>query len=274
MAIAPWAFANPPSRPRNPEVILAAFGSGALAEDIPLSLSRFGIASAEAAQAVDIREIEAARDPEWFAAWRAGSLRAIAEQDLDGELAALDAADRLHMITAAPAEPTDLAYLQTAWGIARYLVARGAAIVLDVHAMTYHHAAAIPAADAPLDVTRELRIIFETTATRPDGAHALHTRGMRKFGVPDLVALCTDDDMDLVGAVIKQVACNAALGAMELDHGTAVDLDESATWVIANDEHGVGGLLGLNNDARVLVDDDGAHLVGERARIEAARRRS
>ena len=35
---------------------------------------------------------------------------------------------------------------------------------------------------ALLDVAREVRVVFETSPMRGSSAHALHTRGMRKFG--------------------------------------------------------------------------------------------
>jgi hypothetical protein len=254
-----WAFATAPEVPRRPEVILAAFSTGPLAE---------------ADAAADVRTIEARLDPAWFAGWRSGSLRAIAEADLDGALGALDAADRIHLVSAAPDGPTDLGYLQAAWAQARSLVARGATTVLDVHAMTYRQGAALIAADASFDVRREVRIIFETSSERPDGAHALHTRGMRKFGAPDLVALCTDVDVDLVGAVMTQLMI-AVAGGSDLRAGhQAIDLDPALTWQVVDDDFGLANLLALNNDARVLVGDDGAHLMGAAARLRLARTQS
>jgi hypothetical protein len=269
-----WTFATAPVTPRHPQVLLVAFSTGPLADDVEMSVSRFGAPSIAAISDAEVRTIEARQDPRWFQGWRAGSLRAVAEGDLEGALGALDAADRIHMISVAPAAPTDLGYLQTAWALARFLVARGATTVLDVHAMTYRHGAAVAAAEAAFDVRREIRIIFETASERPDGAHALHTRGLRKFGAPDLVALCSDADVDVVGAVMTQIA-TALAGGAELRAGHhAIDLDQSMTWQVVDDEHGLAQLLQLNNDARVLVDDDGAHLTGIAARLRRALTRS
>lgn len=263
-----WTFSTSPA-PRAPHVMLVAFGRGALADDVPLSLSRFGVPSGEHAAALEVRTIARGDDPGWFDAWRSGSLRTIATADLGGQLADLDAADHAHVVLAAPAAPADLGYLQSAWGMARYLVARGAAVVLDVHAMVFHAGAALPPADAALDVRRELRVVFEADATRPDGAHALHTRGMRKFGGPELVALCRASDAALVGDVVSQLADTVARGG-ELTlprHGIA--LDAATTWYAVADEHGLADLLQLNNAARVLVDGDGHDLVGVLDRLRA-----
>jgi hypothetical protein len=264
MSTPAWTFTTPPATPRRPEVLLLAFSTGPLA----------GAGAEDAPPGIDVRTIEARQDPAWFAGWRSGSLRAIAEGDLRGALGPLDAADHVHLVSAAPVAPGDLGYLRDAWAAARGLVARGATIVLDVHAMTYRAAAEVPAEGAGFDARREIRIIFETSTDRPDGAHALHTRGLRKLGAPDLVALCTDADVELVGAVITQIAVAVAGGAELAPRDHAVDLDEHTTWHLVGDDHGLDGLLQLNNAARVLVDGDGAHLVGVAARVQAARMRS
>lgn len=278
-AIVPWAFTTPPSRPRAPEVVLVCFARGQLRDDFALDLARFGIPSAAHAEAVIVRAVPRPVDIAWFDGWRSGALRAIAESDLggvDGDMAVLDAADTVFMLSTAPTAPHDLSYLQAAWGLARWLVARGADIVLDAHAMTFHRGPDLAAADAnaALDVRRELRMVFETNSDRPDGAHALHTRGLRKFGAPDLVALCAEGDTSLVSEVMTQLAEATALGADfgEPHHG--VDLDATTTWYVAQDEHGLGELLQLGNQARVLVDGEGAHLVGVCSRVHAARSRS
>jgi hypothetical protein len=271
MAVPPtWTFATAPARPRQPEVVLIAFSTGPLTDDAANAAEPS--APAAALDAVDVRTIEARHDPGWFAGWRSGSLRAIAQADLGGELSAIDAADRLHLISTAPTGPTDLGYLQAAWVVARPLVARGATVVLDVHAMTYRRGPEV-LPDTGFDVRREVRTVFETAAERPGGAHALHTRGMRKLGAPDLVALCTDADAEVIGAVMMQIA-GALAGGADLHPAQTIEVDPAMTWRVIDDEHGLAGLLQLNNQARVLVDDTGAHLMGIAARLQAARRRS
>jgi hypothetical protein len=251
MEPARWAFATAPTTPRHPHVLLIAFSTGPLA-------------GGPAPSGAEVRTIHARQDLGWFAGWRSGSLRAIAERDLGGALAALDAADHLHLVAVAPEAPADLTYLQAAWAVIDSLVARGATTVLDVHAMTYRPASALAAAGSAFDVRREVRIVFETSAERPDGAHALHTRGMRKFGAPDLVALCSDGDVEAVGAVMTELM-TASAGGADLRTGP---LDLGATsWHLISDLHGLGGLLQLGNEARVLVDSHGVHLMGIAARL-------
>ncbi|MCA9673422.1 MAG: hypothetical protein KC464_00170 [Myxococcales bacterium] len=261
-----WTYAAPPTEARDPEVVLFAFSHGPLRDDVPMSLARFGAPDAAQVAAVEVRTIPRAVEPAWFDAWRSGSLRAIAETDLGAGLAALDGADHVHLVRAAPTAPADLGYLQTAWALARFLVARGATTILDAHAATFRAGDALPGPDAPLDVRAEVRVVFETDPTRGDLAHALHTRGMRKFGAPDLIALCGDADAALVSEVVGQLADRVARGETLASPRHAVDLDPSTTWYVVDDHDGLGALLQLNNRARVLVDASGAHLVGARDR--------
>lgn len=255
---------------RRPHVVLFAFGSGALTDDVELSLSRFGAPSAQSIETCSVRTIARTADPAWFDAWRQGSLRSIAEKDLGGELATLDAADHVHVIACDPGPVADLTYLQAAWALARYLVARGAAIVLDAHAMSYKTAAQLQPAGEPLDIRHEVNVIYETESTRPDRAHALHTRGLRKFGAPDLVALCTDADVPLVAHSVTELADTIARGTDLATPKHAVEISPGVRWIAIEDEHRLGELLQLNNKARVLVDESGHDLVGVMGRLPRA----
>jgi len=271
-----WTFAVAPTTARHPHVLLIAFSTGPLRDAAarPGASDDGGAAAAPSAPAVEERTIEARQDPAWFAGWRAGSLRAIAERDLAGALAALDAADHLHLVSVSADAPTDLGYLQAAWARARALVERGATTVLDVHAMIYRHAADVPAADAAFEVLREARIVFEASADRPDGTHALHTRGLRKLGVPDLVALCTRADAPLITTVMSELMAALARGADLPPAAQPFEATPDLRLHAVDDEHGLGQLLQLGNTARVLVDDTGGHLAGVAARLHAAQNAS
>lgn len=256
-----WSGAAPS---RRPHVMLVAFSRGPLADDVPMSLARFGVPRAELIGELDVRTIDRAADPAWFDGWRSGSLRAIAADDLGAALTALDGATALHLIIAAPSAPADLGYLQAAWGVARWMAARGAGVILDVHAHRFQGGAALAPADAPFDPAREVRLIFETESTRTDRAHALHTRGLRKFGAPDLVALCGQADVEVVGGVVRELAALVA-GGGTLDDGHPIAVAPGHTWQVVDDRDGLAELLQLNNAARVIVDASGRHLVGAAA---------
>lgn len=262
VTIAPWLFAAPPTRPRNPQVALFAFSTGPLRGDLELSMQRFGAPSREALATAGVQSVARAQDPGWFDAFRSGSIRTIATQDLGPQLAELDAADHVHVVSAASRGVTDLTYLQAAWALVRWIGARGAGLVLDAMAMVFTPMAHVQGAGEPLDVRREVRVVYETDTLRPDRAHALHTRGLRKFGAPDLVALCTDADVPLVGQAISELADAVARGTDLATPRHAVEIAPGVRWVAVADEHRLGELLQLNNEARVLVDETGHDLMG------------
>ncbi len=261
MGVTPWTFARPPAPTRQAAVTLVVFG--ALTRDEPMSMSKFG---APGTALPDIRMFARADDPAWFDGWRSGSLGAIARADLAGDTAALARADVLHVVTAEVTGPADLVFLQTAWAIARYFVARGATTVLDAHAMRFHAGVSLPPPGA-LDVAHEVRVVYETESTRPDQAHAIHTRGMRKFGAPDLVALCSDGDGALISTAMGELADAVARGQELGTPRHRVDVMPGVMWVVVPDEHRIGDLLQLNNAARVIVDADGHDLVGVADRL-------
>lgn len=252
-----WTFSSDLSAPRAAQVLLLAFGRGERTVDGSID-------------GVSVRPLPRAADPAWFDGWRSGSIRAVAEDDLSGDLTALDASDHVHVIVAAPAAARDLGHLQGAWAAARRCLDAGATAVLDVHALAWRTAATAPDPAAPLDLDRELRLVFEGGGGRPDAASPLHTRGLRKFGAPDLIALCTPADAALVGDLTRQLAHAMARGLDLARPRHALGLGEVATWHAVDDVRGLAGLLGLPNEARVLVDDTGQHLAGIAARLGGA----
>ncbi len=222
------------SPPRQPKVVLFAFTRGGTAHQGTQLVTR-------------------AMNPAWFDAWRRGSLRTIAEQDLGAKLADLDACDTAHVITSEPPDAIDLGYLEAAWALVREL---DPIVVLDAIAMRY-----LPAAPTELDIANEFRLVFETDAVGSDRAHALHTRGMQKFGAPDLIALCTDADAPLVGQAMRELAEHVARGTDLATPRHALEVAPGVRWVVVPDAEGVGALLQLGNEARVIVDEHGRHLV-------------
>jgi hypothetical protein len=265
-----WKFSERPAKPRAPHVLLIVFTQGTLGESVELSMSKFGAPSREALDQCSLRTIERSADAAWFDGWRQGSLRNIATTDLGGDLARLDAADHAHVIICEPTAPGDLTYLQAAWAIARFVASRGPSTVLDAHAMTFHAGDKLQPAGEPMDVGREIRVVYETESTRADGAHALHTRGLKKFGAPDLVALCTDVDARLVGHAVAELADAVARGVDLTTPKHAVQVAPGVTWFAVEDEHRLADILQLNNEARVLVDARGHDLLGVLGKLPRA----
>jgi hypothetical protein len=204
----------------------------------------------------------------------------LALDQLGSNVELLDRADFCHTVSFSLSPMTDFGYLQAAWAIARWMVDRGGSVVLDVHAARFSPTDAVRAIppDAPLDVPRELSFIFETDADG-DGNHVVHTRGMRKFGRPDLVAQVGPDDANLVRDIFVQLAIAMADGPVPGSPRHGVDLTERITlYLVPDDVNGTAGgasrppprmaeRLGLNNDALLLVSEEGGTLRGLAARL-------
>ncbi len=251
-----WTRGQAPAPGRQAEVDLIAFSSGPLEESVPLVATRFGIPSREAYQATEVRIIRRDDAVEWFDNWRSGGLREVAAHYLGEAVSRLDEADTCYVVRTTVEEPADLGHLQACWAVARWLVARGATCVLDVHAGAFHHADAIAAvpADAPFDIEREVTLVYESDEDVPGAGHLLHTRGMRKFGRPDVVVVCEPEDAPLLSGIVRQIASGMADGFMPAErHG--VDLTAGLTLYLrpyVPDEQLAD--VHLNNDGVLLVD--------------------
>jgi hypothetical protein len=237
--------------------LLAFFPGEAL--ELPFSASQFGLPSAVSLRRFDLRAHARATATEWFDGWRTGALRRIALGDLGG-LEALDATTMCHTFTCQVQAPVDLSHVQAGWAIARWMVARGATVVVDALSNRYWSAAEVAAvpADAPFDLDRELRVVFETAATVGAG-HVAHTRGMSRFGRPDLVAVVREDDAAWAGELLRSVAGAFAEGALP-GADVVIELPDGTGVVLAEDGLGFAAKLGLSNDARVLVTEAGGAL--------------
>ncbi len=265
VAFAPLWPRSAPADGRMAEVMLVCFSEGPLRDDVPFRVDVFGLPSKESLGLADIRTHHRDDAPAWFDGWRSDATGQVAEDQLGASFADLQAATVCHTVAFAVVSPADHGYLQAAWAVARWMVARGATVVLDVHAATFLDAAKLAGrpAGAPLDVRREISIVFETDATQAGGDHVLHTRGMRKLGRPDLVALALPDDRDAVAHVLGQLAECLVAGPLPALPRHGVDVAEGVTLYLVDDPGGAfAERLGLNNDARLLVDANGGSLRG------------
>jgi hypothetical protein len=234
-----------------------------------IAFSEGPLVDTDTAPVVAVHSIQRSADPSWFDAWRSGSIGAVAKTDLGGYEVALSRADHAHIVMAAPAAPNDLGYLQDVWKCARTLTPRGASVFLDVHALTWHIGETLAGATDVLDVSREVRVAFDADTRRTDGAFPLHTRGMLKFGAPDLVALCGPNDASMVGEVVTHLAAMVARGTELALPRHALAVDDNMVWFVVDDVRGIGAMLQLNNTARILVNERGMHLVGEGVKLQA-----
>ena len=206
---------------------LFCFAKAPLAADVPMSASRFGLPSAEAMQGVEVREIPRAVDPAWFDGFRGGALRNVAAMAL-GSLADFDAADTLCAILIERPDAADLVHLQAGWAAAKWLVARGATVVLDAQSNRFWKGSEIAdwPAVRPFALSADVNVVVEG---EPKTSLAnIHTRGLRKFGRPDLVVMNVPGPRwDAVAGILRVLAARQADGKLfKAGDRTKVEHDE------------------------------------------------
>ncbi|MCK6550778.1 hypothetical protein L6R52_33380 [Myxococcota bacterium] len=257
MSITPWARADRRATGRIADVVFVVFHEGPLADGIAMSASTFGAPSPEAVGRCDVTKIE---DPSWLSGWRSGGIRNVAETQLGADLATLDRADRCHLVRATIADPPDLTYLQAAWAIARWLVARGATIVLDAYSITFHTAAKVKAQDpaGPFELARDVAIISEHEPSASRLGHVVHTRGLGKLARPDLIALVDPSRADEAADVLRALAGALADGFMPRHAGERAPAGVAVPPQVSLHPLPEGSLadsLHLNNDAWLVELD-------------------
>ncbi len=241
------------------KIFFVCFAKEPLAE-LELDRRRFGVPDVELLRAMDIREHHRAETREWFEGWWSKSFGVIAERDLGEASTELTASDRCVTLRLEPPDRADLAPIQTAWGVARWLCARGASVVLDVHAFRFRTRKAVEELDySGSDVERDVKIVLENQPTRA-GLHLLHTRGLCKFARPELVCFIRPDDAGVMGRSLNQIARTLMEGALaEQIRLRAADGIELVTRPEMD-----GSLIdSLGLEAAVVVGrSDGAELAG------------
>jgi hypothetical protein len=109
------------------------------------------------------------------------------------------------------------------------------------------------APDRPFRIHEEISLIAETEPT-PRFGHAVHTRGMLKFGRPDLIAGVSRDRIEPTGRLLNQMGQWLAEGAV-VEPGEKYRVDSQRKLAIRPYEPGENAPeLELNNDGLLLVD--------------------
>lgn len=253
-AIAAWQ--RPAFRPtgRGAAITLIAFADKNVLGTGPDLQIRDTVPRAAPIAALDLRVHQYADSPAWIDAWRTGALRNIAAQQLD-DLGRLDAASCCYSITVTAEDPADLTHLQLAWAVASTIAAAGAFATLDVYAVNWLPGSTVASLSPhrPFTTQQEVSLIAETKPT-PGFGYPVHTRGMIKFGRPDLVAGVPANRIEETGRSINQLARMLAEGHV-LDPGQQLRLDDHRMLTVtAYTPNASTPELNLNNDALLLVD--------------------
>jgi hypothetical protein len=211
--------------------MLIVFGDDRLSGGSP-DLRLDGVVPAGApVDALDVRLHRYADDPTWIDGWRTGPFRNIAALQLS-DLTGIDAATCCYSIRVDIDDPADLAHLQLAWAVAGKLTGEGGSVTLDVYAVTWHCSTAITglSPQRPFTVQREVSVIVETEPV-PRFGYPVHTRGMIKFGRPDLIAGVPADRIEETADILNQLARMLAEGHV-LTPGRKVRVDNRRTLVV------------------------------------------
>lgn len=241
------------------KLLFVCFGKAPLAE-VQLTLAGFGLPNAALARQVQLGEHLRASKRAWFENWWSGAFGVIAQADLGDDLPLLTTSDVCFTLSLELPDQADLAPLQSVWGLSRWLCARGVDVVLDVHAFRFRTRQDVDALDfSQSDVQRDVKLVLESEPSE-DGAHLMHTRGLCKFGRPELLCFVQPDDGALMGRVLNQLARTLMDGVqtsqIRLRIADGVELvTKAATDAALVDSLGV--------EAAVLLGRaDGAPLVG------------
>jgi hypothetical protein len=228
---------------------LFCFSSGPLT-DVPFSAARFGLPDPELMKCVEVRELSRALDPQWFDGFRSGALRQVATQAL-GDVSGLDAATQLTAVLIAREDQSDLAHVQAGWAVAHWLVHRGVSVVLDAQTNRFWKGEDVVEwpVQRPFALSTDVNLVVEADPHAPIAT--LHTRGMQKFGRPDVVVLGVPGARwDAVGALLRSLAARLADGEV-VRPGDVVTLGEERAAAHRFDP-AVHGELHLNNEALLL----------------------
>lgn len=219
-----------------------------------ISRTRHGVPSGEALKHLEVAVVGADQAPDWIRAWTSGALRNLADRALGDDALRLPGARSCVRINGEVPDPTDLAYLQLAWGLARAFLENGCFAMLDAHQARWFPGKEVLdwAPERAFEIGREVSVIFETDAS-PGYGHIVHTRGLAKFGRPDLLMRGAQEaEADLAGRRLDALARRLAMGG-RLRAGETV---ETLGGVAVLEEYRPGGNapeVHLNNDGLVLV---------------------
>jgi hypothetical protein len=209
LRVKPWQRPAHHATGREAVAMLIAFAADDVLTDLDLTGA---VPETAPVDALNVHLHRHEEEPEWIDGFRAGPLRELAAQQLP-DLRPLDEATCCYTIRVAVQDPPDLAHLQLAWEVAASASRAGAVAVLDAYAHDWFTGETVAGLDPhrPFTATREISVVAEAESV-PGFGHPVHTRGMIKFGRPDLIIGVPEDQIGDAAAILNQLGRMLAEG--------------------------------------------------------------
>ena len=190
---------------------------GVTGESLPLKPRAHGVPEGGLPDEVELRTVSRSDAPEWVDGFFSPALMALASRDLGwGDRPPVEPTS-VHVVTVRADDPPDLRHIQAAWALARAFLDTGGFALLDAHAQRWLGPEQVAQRPDVFRIADEVNIVFEVEPSHGFG-HILHTRGLRKFGRPDLVVTAVPPKhgvriADLVNALAESLALGQPLHA-------------------------------------------------------------
>jgi len=232
------SWPRPHWQPSDEEAVLLFFVFGAFPEDLAIPAVRYG--SPGLPDGVELQRFQNAVLSKWEGYPLAGALGELLREDSPEAFAAAKAAPHVVAIRGRFADREALDYLRDTLGVVAALTDIGGKAVVDPQILSLFDAASwrehyLIKGGAP---TRH-HVLILCSPEETKGRSWIRTRGMRKFGRPDIsLTNVPDREIDRAGALAERFVDLGALGA-HFEEGQTVEVDGVAgglTVALSGDE--------------------------------------
>lgn len=232
------SWPRPHWQPSKEEAVLLFFVFGAFPEDLAIPAARYG--SPGLPDGVELQRFQNAVLSRWEGYPLSGALGDLLREDSPEAFAAAKAAPHVVAIRGRFADREALDYLRDTLGVVAALTDIGGKAVVDPQILSLFDAASwrehyLVKGGAP---TRH-HVLILCSPEETKGRSWIRTRGMRKFGRPDIsLTNVPDREIDRAGALAERFVDLGALGA-HFEEGQTVEVDGVAgglTVALSGDE--------------------------------------
>ncbi|MDR6642126.1 hypothetical protein J2X57_001333 [Luteibacter sp. 1214] len=232
------SWPRPHWQPSHEEAVLLFFVFGAFPQDLAIPAARYG--SPGLPEGVELQRFQNAVLSRWEGYPLSGALGDLLREDSPEAFAAAKAAPHVVAIRGRFPDRDNLDYLRDTLGVVAALTDIGGKAVVDPQILTLFDAADwrehyLVQGGAP---TRN-HVLILCSPEETKGRSWIRTRGMRKFGRPDIsLTNVPDRDIDRAGALSERFVDLGALGAhFEQDQTVEVDgVKGGLTVALSGDE--------------------------------------